>query len=236
MRNVRAIWRREVGSFFASPIAYAVATVFLVFSGLIFSLNVINSQEASLRGLQGTVGIILLFLAPVLSMRLIAEEQNTGTIELLLTAPVRDVEVVIGKYLASLTLLAGMLLLTIYYPIILYIYGQPDLGPILAGYLGVLLAGGSFLAVGLLFSSLTRNQIVAAAGSIGVLLVFWFVNGAAQSIPAPVSTIVRYLALSQHFNDFNRGVVDTQDVAYYLSFIAVFLFLCVRSLETRRWR
>ena len=236
MRNVRAIWRREVGSFFASPIAYAVATVFPVFSGLISSQNVINSQEASLRGLQGTVGIILLFLAPVLSMRLIAEEQNTGTIELLLTAPVRDVEVVIGKYLASLTLLAGMLLLTIYYPIILYIYGQPDLGPILAGYLGVLLAGGSFLAVGLLFSSLTRNQIVAAAGSIGVLLVFWFVNGAAQSIPAPVSTIVRYLALSQHFNDFNRGVVDTQDVAYYLSFIAVFLFLCVRSLETRRWR
>lgn len=236
MRNVRAIWRREVGSFFASPIAYAVATVFLVFSGLVFSLNVINSQEASLRGLQGTIGIILLFLAPVLSMRLIAEEQNTGTIELLLTAPVRDVEVVVGKYLASLTLLAGMLLLTVYYPIILYIYGQPDLGPMLAGYLGVLLAGGSFLAVGLFFSSFTRNQIVAAAVSIGVLLVFWFLNGAAQSIPAPASTIARYLALSEHFNDFNRGIVDTRDVAYYLSFIAIFLFLSVRSLETRRWR
>lgn len=236
MRNVRAIWRREVGSFFASPIAYAVATVFLVFSGLIFSLNITSSQEASLRGLQGTIGIILLFLAPVLSMRLLAEEQNTGTIELLLTAPVRDVEVVLGKYLASLTLLAGMLLVTIFYPIILYIYGKPDLGPILAGYLGVLLAGGSFLAVGLFCSSFTRNQIVAAAVSTGVLLVFWFLNGAAQNIPAPANTIVRYLALSEHFNDFNRGIVVLQDVFYYLSFIAIFLFLCVRSLETRRWR
>ena len=136
MRNILAVGRKELRSYFASPIAYIVATVFLVISGLIFFLTTIASGQATLTGLLGTIGIILLFLSPVLTMRLFAEEQSTGTIELLLTAPVRDWEVVIGKYLAALGLLLVMLLLTAYYPILLFVYGSPDVGPLLSGYLG----------------------------------------------------------------------------------------------------
>lgn len=244
MRNIFAVGRKELRSYFASPIAYIVATVFLVISGLIFFLTTIASGQATLTGLLGTIGIILLFLSPILTMRLFAEEQSTGTIELLLTAPVRDWEVVIGKYLAALGLLLVMLLLTAYYPILLFVYGSPDLGPLLSGYLVVVLVGGSFLSVGLLTSTLTKNQIVAAVVAIGILMVFWFISGAASFAP-PITigdftlatdVIVRYLALSEHTGAMTRGLIELRDIVYYLSFIALFLFLSIRSIETRRWR
>ena len=159
-----------------------------------------------------------------------------GTIELLLTAPVRDLEVVIGKYLASLTVFVIMLGLTLYYPVLLFWFGDPDLGPVFSGYLGFFLLGASFLSVGLLASSLTGNQIVSAVLAFGLLLMVWMLAGAASFVSGTLAEVVNYISLSVHLGDFVKGVIDSTHIVYYLSFIALFVFLTARSLETRRWR
>lgn len=159
-----------------------------------------------------------------------------GTIELLLTAPVRDMEVVIGKYLASLTVFVIMLGLTLYYPLLLFWFGDPDIGPVFSGYLGFFLLGASFLSVGLLASSLTGNQIVSAVLAFGLLLMVWMLAGAASFVSGALAEVVNYISLSAHLGDFVKGVIDTTHVVYFLSFIVLFVFLTVRSLETRRWR
>ena len=180
----------------------------------------------------------LLLIGPILTMRLLAEEQKLGTLELLLTAPVRDEEVVLGKFLAVMGILLVMLLLTFYFPLLLLLFSEPDFGPILTGYLGMFLLSSCFLAVGLLASSLTSNQIVAAVLGVGVLLLFWLLGGASsflESIPA-AQAVVEYLSLSTHFGDFQRGVIDSRGVLYYVTFTAAALFLAMRSVEMRRWR
>ena len=237
MRNILAISGKEVRSYFASPIAYVVMAMFLLVTGFLFADNVGYTSRATLDGLFGTGTIIMLMLvSSVLTMRLLAEEQKLGTIELLLTAPVRDLEVVIGKYLASLTVFAIMLGLTLYYPLLLFWFGDPDLGPIFSGYLGFFLLGASFLSVGLLASSLTGNQIVSAVLAFGLLLMVWMLAGAASFVSGTLAEVVNYISLSVHLGDFVKGVIDTTHVVYYVSFIALFVFLTVRSLETRRWR
>ncbi|MFH1485384.1 MAG: ABC transporter permease subunit [Chloroflexota bacterium] len=236
MRNALAISGKEVRSYYASPIAYVVTAVFLVITGYFFAFNIVNMQEATIRGFLYPGSFVLLLLAPILTMRLLAEEQKMGTLELLLTAPVRDVEVVLGKYLASMIIFVVMLALTLYYPLILFIFGDPDPGPIVSGYLGLLLVGAAFMAMGLLASSLSSNQIVAAVIGFGVLLILWVISGAAGFLTGPPRDVVNYLALPAHFGDFAIGVIDTKHIIYYLSLSALFLFLAVRFLETRRWR
>lgn len=236
MRNTAAILVKELKSYFASPVAYVVTAVFLAIWGTFFSLILISSQEATMRPLFSNMDIILLFMGPILTMRLLAEEQSSGTIELLLTAPVRDVEVVLGKFLASFLLLLGMFAFTLYYPLLLVIYGTPDAGPIFSGYLGAVLLGASFLSVGLLTSSFTKNQIVAAVLAVGLLLLFWIADGASTYVGPSFAGLFEYIALSRHVPDLARGVIDTRDVVYFLTFIAVCLFLAMRSLESRRWR
>ncbi|MBI4496279.1 MAG: ABC transporter permease subunit [Chloroflexi bacterium] len=238
MRNTLAILKKEVVGYFTSPMAYVVAAVFLVLSGLFFARYVSSAQIASLRGFFQPASFLMILLAPVLTMRLLAEEQKLGTLELLLTAPVRDVEVVLGKFLASLAILAVMLVLTLYYPLLLFWFGDPDPGPLLTGYLSLLLLGASALAVGLLASSLTSNQIVAAVLGLGILLLFWLLGLSAsmvENLPLVRDALI-YISLGGHLTDLVNGVIDTKDLVYYLSFAAVALFLTVRSLETRRWR
>jgi ABC-2 type transport system permease protein len=179
--------------------------------------------------------VILLLVAPALTMRLLAEEQRSGTIELLLTAPVRDWEVVGGKYLASLTLFLTMVALTLYYPLILMAFGNPDLGVLAASYIGVILLGGSFLSLGLLASSLTQNQVVAAMISFGLILSLWLVGFLSGVVTGPGADIVDYISIVAHYGDFMKGIVASKDVIYYLSIIGGALFLATRSLETRRW-
>lgn len=237
MKNVLAISGKEVRSYFASPIAYVVMAMFLLVTGFLFADNVGYTSRATLDGLFGTGTIIMLMLvSSVLTMRLLAEEQKMGTIELLLTAPVRDLEVVIGKYLASLTVFVIMLGLTLYYPLLLFWFGDPDIGPVFSGYLGFFLLGASFLSVGLLASSLTGNQIVSAVLAFGLLLMVWMLAGAASFVGGALAEVVNYISLSAHLGDFVKGVIDTTHVVYFLSFIVLFVFLTVRSLETRRWR
>jgi ABC-2 type transport system permease protein len=236
MKNAWTIAQREVGAYFVSPIAYVVTAAFLFVMGILFERILFYSREATLRYLFQNLGFLLTFVAPLLSMRLLAEEQRSGTLELLLTSPVRDWEVVVGKFLAALALFSVMLALTLLYPLILLAFGNPDMGPILSGYLGVVLMGSSMLAIGVFTSSLSQNQIVAGVLGIVILLVLSLLEPLAQAFGPPVSEFLLNLSLGRHFPDFAKGVIDSQDVVYYLSVTVAGLFLATRSLEARRWR
>jgi ABC-2 type transport system permease protein len=238
MRNIWTITLRELKAFFVSPIAYVVSALFLVAMGYLFSLILINSREASMRNLFNNMVFVLLMMAPALTMKLLADEQRMGTLELLLTAPVHDWQVVLGKFLGSLILFVVMLLgPTLYYVLILQVFGPPDYGPILTGYLGFVLIGAAFLAIGVFASSLTQNQVIAFFVGLVSLLLLWIADAAGGVFgTGPVSDALSYIAITRHFNDFFQGIVDTTNVVYALSVVAIFLFLATQVLQTRRWR
>ena len=238
MKNTYYIVKRELGSYFASPIAYVISAIYLAVTGGLFGFILYYSREATMRYLFGHV-IVILFLVLVsqaLTMRLLAEEQRSGTLELLLTSPLRDWEVVLGKYLASLCVFLVMILLTAYMPILLSRVGKPDVGPLLSGYLGYVLLGAALLSIGLFASSLTQNQIVAAVLGIGITLLMWLASGLSDMVGGGLKSIVEYLPLFAHYNDMMRGVIDTKDILYYMSVAVLFLFLSTRMLESRRWK
>jgi len=237
MRTAQAVAWKEIQIYFSSPTAYIVGMMFLALSGFFFARDLNDPfPQASLVNFFDGATIIFILIAPALTMRLMAEEQKLGTIELLLTSPVRDWEVIIGKYVASFVFLIATVSLTLYYTILLYVFASPDPGPIYAGYLGLALYGGAALAIGLLCSTLTSNQIVAAVVAMGILLVMFFADLAADNIGGTASTIISEISIRSHFEDFDRGIIDTKHVVYYLSVIAFFLFMSVRALESRRWR
>jgi len=235
VRNTGVIALKEFKSYLTSPMAYIVTGIFLVLTGFFFSTSSTTYFETSIKGFLQAGSLLLLLLASVLTMRLLAEERKMGTLELLLTAPVRDSEVIVGKFLGSLGILVVMLVLTFYYPILLISFGDPDMGPVATGYLGLFLLGCASLAVGLFASSLTSNQIVAAVVTGGILFALWFVGMAANFLPEAIGEVISYFSLSHYFPDFIRGVIDTRGIIYYLSITALFLFLAVRSLESSRW-
>ncbi len=239
-QGLNAIWavtRKELYSYLVSPMAYVVTAVFLLVNGFIFFLIIASpSAEASLRPLLPTTAFLLLLIIPVLTMRLLAEEKSTGTIELLMTFPVSDSHVVWGKFLATYLVYLLMLLPTLVYVGVIKAYGNSEWGPLITAYVGLVLLGGAFIAVGMLSSSLARNQIVAGVVGIGVLLLLWVLGAAAGVLGPRLSSIVAYLSLNDHFQNFGQGVIDLKDVVFYLSFIAGALFLTVRVLESIRWR
>jgi ABC-2 type transport system permease protein len=243
MRNTWLIAWKEIRGYFTSPMAYVVGFIFVGLTGYFFvrsvdsALSGPNFPEASLRHLFSQMSIFIIpWLAPVLTMRLLAEEQKIGTLELLLTAPVRDWEVVMGKFVASMTFFLGTLALTLWYVLMLSWRGNPDPGTLASGYLGIILYGSTAIAIGLLASSFTSNQIVSAVVSLGILVLLTFLEVGADQVGGLGSLVVAQLGITTHFGDFVRGVIDSSNVVYYLSFTAVFLFLTVRNLETRRWR
>ncbi len=232
------IARREFRAYLTSPMAYIVACVFLVLYGALFVWYFENTgySDTSIQGYLDIWGnLVLMLFAAVLAMRLIAEEKKLGTWELLLTAPVRDTDIVLGKFLGSLGMLVSMLALTLYFPLLLWIFGNPDGGPIITGYLGLFLLGAASLSIGLFASSVTSNQIVAAVIAGGILAVLYFIGSAGGSISGAVGDILSYISLSSHFPAFMAGIIDTKAIIYYLSVTALFLFLTVRSVETGRW-
>ena len=250
MKSVVTVLRKELKSYFSSPIAFVVLFVFLVISGIFFFLYLqsfveaqfdprlqfieegINLNDIVIRPFFGTISVVLLLLIPLITMRLIADERKGYTAELLFTSPVRITSIIIGKYLASLLLFGLMIVLSAPYVLVLIKYGNPDLGPILSGYLGLVLMGASFLAVGIFASALTENQMIAAVISFGILLVFWIMgatSGAGDSI-------FGYLSIINHFENFAKGVIEVKDVTYYLSFTFLGLYLAYVTLDSERWK
>jgi ABC-2 type transport system permease protein len=255
MKNILAIWQREMKSYFVSPIAYVVLTVFLFIAGLFFygALSyVVQStmmQEAYGQGAPpadvpgivsrqffGTLSVVLLFMIPMLTMGLFAEEKKRGTIELLLTTPVGNFQALMGKYLASLTFLLIMFLASFVTISTLFVYSQPDWKPILGGYLGLLLYGAALLAFGLFISTLTENQIVACVIMFGIILVLWLISLLTAGAQGMLRDVLNYLSVIDHLDDFIKGVIDTTNVIFYLTFAFFGLFLTYRSLESLRWK
>ena len=259
MRNFCAIYMKELRSYFVSPVAYVIAGVFLFLSGYLFrnilmqfnfwclqfsqrqqfmqgAMPSLNLNEMVVTQFFAVMDFIWLLVVPMLTMRLFAEEKKSGTIELLMTSPVSTVQVLLGKFFAALTLYTIIVALTLVFCVILEVYGDPDWGPIGSAYLGYLLLGGTFVAVGVLASSLTENQIVAVLLSFGALLLLWLIDWSASFAGPTAAKLLSYLSIIQHLQDFQRGVIDTADVLFYLSFIFFCLFLTTRVLESRRWR
>jgi len=235
MRNAWIVAKRELYSYFVSPVAYGVAAAFLLLCGLFFAGGMAQWQDANLQSLFASLSIVLLLIAPLLTMSLLSREQDQGTIELLLTAPLRDWEVVVGKFLASYLLYLAMIAVTgLYVPIVLY-YGTPDLGLIGAGYLGLALLGAALLALGLFTSSLTRSQVVAAVLGVGIGVVLWLLEAISPVMGRARETLA-YLTPSGHYYRFLEGILDTRAAVYLISFTLVLLFLTVQVLEARRWR
>jgi ABC-2 type transport system permease protein len=255
MTNIWTIAKKELRTYFTSPIAYVVITVFLVLVGFFFySLlwwfnsqalqmsqnqyyaNQININQMVYQPLFNNISVILLLMIPLLTMRLFAEEKKIGTEEMLYTSPVSVGQIILGKYLASLLVLLAMLGLTALLSIFTFLYGNPELAPILNGYFGLFLMGASFLAVGIFFSSLTENQIVAAILTFGALLLFWIINWASASASGAWKDVLNYLSFFQHFDNMTQGILDTTDLVYYLSISSFGLFLTHSAIQSRRWR
>lgn len=235
MSGTLAVYRKEVATYFRSPIAYYVVAVFLLGSGYFFLYNIFLSGETAMAGTFQNMGVLLLTLAPVISMRLLAAEYGAGTAELLLTLPLTPWQIVLGKFLGALTILLLIVAGTLVDLVPLYLFGTPETSTILAGYLGFVLLGAACLAVGQLFSTLTQNQIVAALITAAVLLVFWFVGHLQSFQAAPgVRALVGYLSFSLHFTEFIQGLVRTESVVYYLVVAAIALTLSVGYLQWRR--
>ncbi len=237
MNNTITIALKETKAYFSTPTAYIVGAMFLVLTGIFFVFDMTRPfAEASIRNFVTWASLFTMFLAPLLTMRLLAEEQKLGTLELLLTSPVRDWEVVLGKYIASLAILLVAIAFTLYYVALLYVFGNPDTGPILSAYLGLILFGAAALAIGVMASSLSSNQIVAAVVGMGILLTLSYIDRIAQIVEGVAAEVLTGVSMNAHFTDFARGVLDTSHIVYYISMAAVFLFIAIRSLETRRWR
>lgn len=239
MRNVSTLAQRELGAYFLSPIAYAVNAIFLFTAGLAFALGTFQpGGEASLRSLcEGWLMLILVFVLPMLTMRLISEELRNGTIETLMTAPVTEVDIVVGKFLGALLFYLILLATLLIYPIILRIYGPVDWQLLICNYLGLILLGALYIAVGLFFSACTKHQVVAVLLTCALLALMTFAfGGLAQTVEGWPRTILQHLSVRSHFADFVRGMVDVNHVVFFLTTTALFLFLSVKILEFRRWR
>lgn len=257
-RNIGLVFNRELKSYFSSLTVYIVIVMFLLMTGYFFynllatfsivsfqsqadpmlarQYQLLNINETVIRPLFGSISIILLIMTPLLTMRLFAEEKKTGTIELLLTFPVNDIDVVLGKYFACLAIQLIMILLTATYPVLIVLLGEPEVMPILTGYLGLFLLGAAAVSLGIFTSSVTENQIVSASISFGILFFFWLISYSVPLVSSGLGSLLGYLSINEHINSLSKGVVDSEDIIYYLCFTALFLFLTLRSLETNRWR
>jgi len=237
MEKILAIFKKEFKSYFVSPIAYVFITVYLVISSFLFFQTFFINNQADMRGYFQFLPWIFLFFVPAITMRSWAEERKAKTLELLLTWPVSDFEVVAGKFLAAFGFLAVGILLSMTIPITIMIIGKPDLGPIMGGYLGALLMGGAYLAIGMWISSYTENQIIAFILGVVATFVFFIIGSPFIVVFAPnvLAPLFTFLGLGTHFESIERGVIDSRDIIYYCSIVGFFLFLNIQSLASRKW-
>jgi ABC-2 type transport system permease protein len=260
MKGILAIYRREMNSYFVSPIAYIVIGFFLVITGYFFSVYLSFYMERAfmaqmqaqrmgappdmdvpgmvIRSFTGVIAFVQLFLIPMLTMGIYAEERKRGTMEMLMTSPITELQIVVGKYLASLVLLILMLAPTLIYFIVLSRYSEPAMPwrIVLSSYLGVLMLGAVLLALGSFISSLTENQIIAGVSTFVIFLLLWVIDIGVRSASTATGEIFKYLSILQHYESFSQGVIDTSSIIFYISFTLFGLFLTLRSLDSMRWR
>jgi ABC-2 type transport system permease protein len=253
MSNILTIAQKELRSYFASPIAYVIIGFFALVFGYFYIVSInffltqamqmgipgqgqININNMAIRPLLQNVSVVMLFVLPLITMRTYAEEKRSGTIELLLTSPITDFQIIMGKFLGAVGLFGLMLAVTLIHIAILFIYGNPEWKPIASGYLGLLLMGASFISVGLWISSLTKNQIVAGMVTFAVFLLLWTVTWAIDSAGPTLQKILTALSITEHFDDFSKGVISVRHLVYYFSFITFGLFLTAKSVDSERWR
>ena len=255
MNNILAIAHKELKSYFSTPIAYVVIGMFALLFGYFFyaMLVIFNQQSAQFGGVEGgavdinqqlirplflNASVILLFVLPLITMRTYSEEKRSGTIELLLTSPVTDLEIILGKFLGAMALYAAMLAVTVIHMLLLFSYAnpKPEWTVPVTGYVGLLLMGGCFISVGLLISSLTKNQIVSGMVTFAVFLLLWVINWIASFTGPTTQSVLNYLSITDHFDDFTRGILDTKHLIYYFSVMSFGLFLTARSVDTERWK
>jgi ABC-2 type transport system permease protein len=256
MTNILAIAQKELKSYFSSPIAYIVIGFWSLLYGYFFvailSYFMRQSMQMNQFGMQGpqsmnvnqqlirpllqNVNILVLFLMPMVTMRTYAEEKRSGTMELLLTSPVTDFQIILGKFLGAMALYGAMLAVTLIHIGLLFVYGHPEWKPIVTTYIGLLLFGGCFVSLGLFISSLTKNQIVAGMVTFAVFLLLWIITWIGSFSGPTVDKITQYVSILDHLDDFGKGVLDTTHLIYYLSFISFGLFLTAKSVDSERWR
>ena len=238
MTNITAIFKKEFRSYFNSPIAYIFITFFLGISAWLFFRSFFFANQAEMRGFFGLMPWIFLFFIPAVTMKLWAEEKKLGTVEILMTLPIQDYEVIIGKFLASLALLTVTVLLSLVLPLSVIYLGDPDGGTLITGYLGLLLMGAAYISIGLFTSTVTENQIIAFIFGITVCFVLLIIGEDIVLFNTPnwLYPIFSYLGLGAHYSSILRGVLDSRDIIYYLSLIGFFLYLSTLSVESRKWR
>jgi ABC-2 type transport system permease protein len=254
LKNILIICQKELKSYFASPIAYLLMGIFAVIFGFFFysatAFFVMRGMESQMMGrgqpmdvnewvirpLLSNASVIGLFLIPMITMRLYAEEKRSGTMELLMTSPVRDIEIVLGKFIASVLMFACVIGVSALDLAALFAYGKPDWKPILVGYLGLLLQGSALIAIGTFISTTTRNQIIAGGATFAVCLLLWVLDWVSSYQQEAWAKAVSYLSVVQHFEPFSKGVIDTKDLIFFVSMTFFGLFLTTRSLESLRWR
>jgi ABC-2 type transport system permease protein len=236
MSPALSISKRELRTYFNSPVAYIVVTVYMLLAGYLFFNTLFIEKQAEMRGYFGLAPMLFSFIIPAITMRLLAEERGSGTLELLITMPVRDWEVVVGKFLAAMGLLAVLLGMTLFYAFTLTAIGPVDKGPTYGGYVGLLLMGGAYVSIGVMASSFTRNQIVAFILAFAICFALYLFGRISQIVPPALQPLVAFLSIDGHFEAISRGVIDSRDILYYLSIMAVCLVVATVSLESRKWK
>jgi ABC-2 type transport system permease protein len=237
MRNVKAIYLKELRSYFNSPMAYIFLVIFAVLSGYFFTSTFFLIGQSDMRALFNIVPLVYLFFVPAISMGLIAKEKNLGTMEVLSTMPIRDVEFVAGKYLAAVSLIVvGLLFTFVHFLTLLAVGTHVDIGAVITGYVGLVLVGAFYAAVGTFASSLTENQVVSLIVAIAIVMVFFLLDKLLLFIPAGLSAIAQYISVDYHLSNIARGVVDSRNLIYFAGMIWLFLALTLRVLEMRKWR
>ncbi len=233
--NIKYIFTKELRSYFNSAVAYIVIVGFLAILGWFFTSNLFLVNMSSMRVVFEITPFLLIFFGPFITMRLLAEEMKTGTIELLMTKPLREYEIVIGKFLAAWGLFFFTLLPTLSYYITIAIIGKIDIGPVIGGYLGLMFIGGVFIAVSLFGSSMTENQITAAIVSFLIVFGLFMLDKVLFVVPPSFASVLEYLSIDYHFSNISRGVIDTRDLLYYISMISFSLMLGTFMLQRKRW-
>ncbi len=238
MSKVLTLVKKELNSYFNSPLGYIVVSIFLVMSGWLFVQTFFVIGQASMRSFFDLLPVIFMFILPAVTMSSWSEEKRSGTVEVLMTFPVRSAEVVIAKFLSSFIFLSIMLLSTAAIPIMVSVLGSPDRGVILAGYLGALLLGSAYIAVGLWVSSITENQIISFIVAVVIIFMFYIIGNSfvIGSLPTEIASAAKFLSFSAHFNSILRGVISLSDIVYYLSIVAFFLFLNTRVVNLKNWK